>query len=152
MLSSPGRSSGYGRAWSAKATLFIVVTQIIVAYTIELFGWFGVEKAPFEWRKPLAHSLRSEESCCFTAEQAGSCSRVTVQYPHSYGQKSIENCLRQWDFACKPMFSYGQRSECADLLNSYVPVLNFIMLTDDPAKASPTAADLSFPPGPAYAE
>ncbi|MEQ2564038.1 hypothetical protein WMO41_12835, partial [Ventrimonas sp. CLA-AP-H27] len=23
-------------------------------------------------------------------------------------------------FACKPMFSYGQRSECADLLNSYV--------------------------------
>jgi hypothetical protein len=22
-------------------------------------------------------------------------------------------------FACKPMFSYGQRSECADLLNSY---------------------------------
>ena len=23
---------------------------------------------------------------------------VTVQYPHSYGQKSIENCLRQWDF------------------------------------------------------
>ena len=23
---------------------------------------------------------------------------VTVQYPHSYEQKSIENCLRQWDF------------------------------------------------------
>ena len=37
----------------AKATLFIVVTQIIIAYTIELFGWFGVEKAPFEWRKVL---------------------------------------------------------------------------------------------------
>ena len=26
------------------------------------------------------------------------CPVVTVQYPHSYGQKSIENCLRQWDF------------------------------------------------------
>ena len=23
---------------------------------------------------------------------------VTVQYPHSYEQKSIDNCLRQWDF------------------------------------------------------
>ena len=37
----------------AKATLFIVVTQIIVAYAIELFGWFGVEKAAFEWRKAI---------------------------------------------------------------------------------------------------
>lgn len=35
----------------AKATLLIVVTQIIVAYGIELFGLFGVEKAAFEWRK-----------------------------------------------------------------------------------------------------
>lgn len=37
----------------AKATLFIVVTQIIVAYAIELFGWFGVEKAPLDFRKIL---------------------------------------------------------------------------------------------------
>lgn len=37
----------------AKATLLIVVTQIIVAYGIELFGLFGVEKAAFEWRKLL---------------------------------------------------------------------------------------------------
>lgn len=29
----------------AKATLLIVVTQIIVAYGIELFGLFGVERA-----------------------------------------------------------------------------------------------------------
>lgn len=35
----------------AKATLLIVVTQIIVAYGIELFGFFGVDKAPFEWKK-----------------------------------------------------------------------------------------------------
>ena len=35
-------------------------------------------------------------------------------------------------FACKPMFSYGQRSECADLLNSYeytiTPHKNFMEL------------------------
>ncbi len=35
----------------AKATLLIVVTQIVVAYAIELFGAFGVEKAAFEWKK-----------------------------------------------------------------------------------------------------
>lgn len=35
----------------AKATLLIVVTQIVVAYGIELFGLFGVDKAPFEWKK-----------------------------------------------------------------------------------------------------
>lgn len=35
----------------AKATLLIVVTQIIVAYGIELFGLFGVERSPFEWKK-----------------------------------------------------------------------------------------------------
>ncbi len=35
----------------AKATLLIVVTQIIVAYGIELFGLFGVERASFEWKK-----------------------------------------------------------------------------------------------------
>ncbi|MCC8060401.1 MAG: DMT family transporter [Clostridiales bacterium] len=35
----------------AKATLLIVVTQILVAYGIELLGLFGVEKAPFEWKK-----------------------------------------------------------------------------------------------------
>lgn len=37
----------------AKATLLIVVTQIVVAYGIELFGLFGVEKVPFEWKKVI---------------------------------------------------------------------------------------------------
>lgn len=37
----------------AKATLLIVVTQIIVAYGIELFGLFGVERAPFAWKKVI---------------------------------------------------------------------------------------------------
>ena len=35
----------------AKAALLIVVSQIVVAYGIELFGLFGVEKADFQWRK-----------------------------------------------------------------------------------------------------
>lgn len=35
----------------AKAALLIVIAQLTVAYVIELFGMFGVEKSPFEWRK-----------------------------------------------------------------------------------------------------
>jgi len=35
----------------ARAVLFIVVCQVLVAYLIELFGLWGVEKQPFEWRK-----------------------------------------------------------------------------------------------------
>ena len=37
----------------AKSVMFIVVAQLIVAYAIEVFGWFGVEKQPFEWKKVL---------------------------------------------------------------------------------------------------
>lgn len=35
----------------AKAALLIVISQLIVTYVIELFGLFGVEKEPLEWRK-----------------------------------------------------------------------------------------------------
>ncbi|WP_124064814.1 DMT family transporter [Clostridium sp. E02] len=35
----------------AKAAIIIVVSQIIVAYGIELFGLFGVDKIGFEWKK-----------------------------------------------------------------------------------------------------
>lgn len=35
----------------AKAALLIVISQLIIAYVIELFGWFGVDKQPLEWRK-----------------------------------------------------------------------------------------------------
>ena len=35
----------------AKATLLIVIAQLIVSYVIELLGLFGVEKEPLEWRK-----------------------------------------------------------------------------------------------------
>ena len=35
----------------AKAALLIVVAQLAVAYVIELFGLFGVEKVAFSWTK-----------------------------------------------------------------------------------------------------
>lgn len=37
----------------AKAVMLIVVSQLLVAYVIELLGWFGMEKQPFEWRKVI---------------------------------------------------------------------------------------------------
>ena len=37
----------------AKAVMLIVIAQLIVAYLIELFGLFGVEKQPLVWRKAI---------------------------------------------------------------------------------------------------
>ena len=37
----------------ARAVMLIVVAQLLVAYVIELFGWFGVDKQPFEMRKVI---------------------------------------------------------------------------------------------------
>ena len=41
----------------AKAVLFIVVAQILVAYLIELFGIFGAEKQQFEFKKLIGMAL-----------------------------------------------------------------------------------------------
>ncbi len=41
------------RIGPARAVVFIVTAQIVVAYLIELCGLFGVEKQPFEWRKVI---------------------------------------------------------------------------------------------------
>lgn len=41
----------------AKAVLLIVVAQLIVAYGIELWGLFGVEKQPWEWRKAIGMGI-----------------------------------------------------------------------------------------------
>ena len=41
----------------AKAVMLIVVAQLLVAYIIELFGWFGVEKQPFEFRKVIGMGI-----------------------------------------------------------------------------------------------
>ena len=48
---------GMDRLGPARATLTIVVTQILVSYGIELFGLFGVEKVPFEWRRLLGAGI-----------------------------------------------------------------------------------------------
>ena len=42
-----------GSVGPARAAMLIVVSQLIVAYVIELLGIFGVEKQPFEWRKAI---------------------------------------------------------------------------------------------------
>lgn len=41
----------------AKAVMFIVISQLIIAYIIELFGMFGVEKQPLEWRKVIGMAI-----------------------------------------------------------------------------------------------
>ena len=35
----------------AKSALLIVIAQLAVSYLIELFGLFGMDKAPLDWRK-----------------------------------------------------------------------------------------------------
>lgn len=35
----------------ARSAMFIVSVQMLVSYLIELFGLFGVEQQPFQWRK-----------------------------------------------------------------------------------------------------
>lgn len=41
----------------AKAVMVIVVAQLLVAYIIELFGMFGVEKVGFEWKKAVGMAV-----------------------------------------------------------------------------------------------
>ena len=41
----------------ARAVMLIVISQLLVAYLIELFGVFGVEKQPFEWSKVIGMAL-----------------------------------------------------------------------------------------------
>lgn len=42
-----------GSLGPAKAAMLIVIAQLAVGYVIELFGWFGVDRQPFEWRKVM---------------------------------------------------------------------------------------------------
>ena len=46
-----------GTLGPAKAAMLIVISQLAVAYIIELFGMFGVDKQPFEWRKVLGMAV-----------------------------------------------------------------------------------------------
>ena len=46
-----------GALGPAKAAMLIVISQLAVAYIIELFGMFGVAKEPFEWRKVIGMAM-----------------------------------------------------------------------------------------------
>ena len=37
--------------------MLIVVSQLLIAYVIELMGLFGVEKAVFQWRKAVGMAV-----------------------------------------------------------------------------------------------
>lgn len=41
----------------ARATMLIVVAQLLVSYLTELFGIFGVDRQPFEWKKVFGMAL-----------------------------------------------------------------------------------------------
>lgn len=41
----------------AKAAMLIVISQLIVAYLIEVFGMFGTDKTGFSWRKILGMGI-----------------------------------------------------------------------------------------------
>lgn len=41
----------------AKAAMLIVISQLVVAYLIELFGIFGMEKTSFEWKKVIGMAV-----------------------------------------------------------------------------------------------
>ena len=48
---------GMGMLGPAKAVMIIVISQLVVAYLIELFGLFGVEKQPLELRKVVGMGI-----------------------------------------------------------------------------------------------
>lgn len=46
-----------GSLGPARAAMLIVISQLIVAYVIELLGIFGVDRQPFEWRKVIGMGI-----------------------------------------------------------------------------------------------
>lgn len=46
-----------GALGPAKAAMLIVISQLIIAWIIELLGIFGMEKQPFEWKKLLGMAI-----------------------------------------------------------------------------------------------
>lgn len=41
----------------ARSAVFIVTVQLLISYLIELFGLFGMDKQPFEWRKCIGIAI-----------------------------------------------------------------------------------------------
>ena len=58
-----------GSLGPAKAAMLIVISQLVVAYVIELFGMFGVDRASFEWKKLLGMALAIVGIVIFKWEQ-----------------------------------------------------------------------------------
>ncbi len=58
-----------GSLGPARAAMLIVISQLIVAYLIELFGIFQVEKQPFEWRKVIGMLIAIAGIVIFKWEQ-----------------------------------------------------------------------------------
>ena len=58
-----------GSLGPAKAAMLIVVAQLAVAYVIELFGMFGMEKQPFSLRKLLGMAVAVAGSIIFKWEK-----------------------------------------------------------------------------------
>ena len=48
---------GMNQLGPARSVMLIVVSQLLVAYLIEAFGLFGVEKVAFEWRRVIGMAL-----------------------------------------------------------------------------------------------
>ncbi|MBS6196290.1 MAG: DMT family transporter [Clostridiales bacterium] len=46
-----------GNLGPAQATMLIVIAQLVVSYLVEVFGLFGVERQPFEWRKVFGTAI-----------------------------------------------------------------------------------------------
>ena len=46
-----------GTLGPARAAMLIVISQLVIAWVIELFGMFGMEKQPFEWSKLLGMAV-----------------------------------------------------------------------------------------------
>lgn len=46
-----------GTLGPARAAMLIVISQLAIAWVIELFGMFGMEKQPFEWKKLLGMAV-----------------------------------------------------------------------------------------------
>ena len=49
--------AGMASLGPARAVMLIVSSQVVVAYLIEVFGIFGVEKVGFAWTKLLGTAL-----------------------------------------------------------------------------------------------
>ncbi|MBO5071983.1 MAG: DMT family transporter [Eubacterium sp.] len=41
----------------ARSAMFIVAAQLLVSYLLELFGMFGLDRQPFEWRKCIGIAI-----------------------------------------------------------------------------------------------